>query len=130
MKRSCQVLVLSCSLVLLAASVVARARSNDAARPAEWVRHNLIVKLHDLPKRYSCNDLWYRFRDILLDIGARPMCFHAGICDYGAVATEASSVRVPRNEFETRQLCSARSSSEWAFATSVPAGTVSVAVVA
>jgi len=72
MKRSCQVLVLFCSLGLLAASVVARAGSSDAARPAEWARHNLIVKLHDLPKRYSCDDLWYRFRDILLDIGARP----------------------------------------------------------
>jgi hypothetical protein len=33
--------------------------------------HNLIVHLNHLPKRYSCNDLWYRFRDILLEIGAR-----------------------------------------------------------
>jgi hypothetical protein len=26
----------------------------------------------DLPQRYSCDDLWYRFRVILLSIGANP----------------------------------------------------------
>jgi hypothetical protein len=31
----------------------------------------MIVDLQDLPKRYSCDDLWYRFRDVLLSIGAR-----------------------------------------------------------
>lgn len=42
-----------------------------AAQPAAWLRHELIVSLHDLPKTYSCNDLWYKFRDVLLEIGAR-----------------------------------------------------------
>jgi hypothetical protein len=34
--------------------------------------HDLLVKLDHLPKRYSCDDLWYRFHDLLLAIGARP----------------------------------------------------------
>jgi hypothetical protein len=39
--------------------------------PAVWVPHAIIVDL-DLPKRYTCDELWYRFRAILLSIGARP----------------------------------------------------------
>jgi hypothetical protein len=39
--------------------------------PATWIRHNVIVPLDHLPKRYSCDDLWYKFRDVLLAVGAR-----------------------------------------------------------
>jgi hypothetical protein len=31
-----------------------------------------LVDLHDLPQRYSCDDLWYKFRDVLLAMGGRP----------------------------------------------------------
>lgn len=31
----------------------------------------MIVDLNDLPKQYGCDDLWYRFRDVLLSVGAR-----------------------------------------------------------
>jgi len=31
----------------------------------------VIVRLQDLPKRYSCDDLWYKFHDVLLALGAR-----------------------------------------------------------
>jgi hypothetical protein len=41
-------------------------------RPAVWYHYDVIVDLQDLPKRYTCDDLWYKFRDILLTIGARP----------------------------------------------------------
>jgi hypothetical protein len=40
--------------------------------PASWRPYDLIVDLHDLPQRYSCDDLWYKFRDVLLAMGARP----------------------------------------------------------
>jgi hypothetical protein len=40
--------------------------------PATWRPYDLIVDLHDLPQRYSCDDLWYKFRDVLLAMGARP----------------------------------------------------------
>lgn len=53
------------------AAAPAHAAAGAAPQPAAWLQHNLIVSLHDLPKTYSCNDLWYKFRDVLLEIGAR-----------------------------------------------------------
>jgi hypothetical protein len=51
--------------------------AGSAAHPgttaAEWIPHELIVGLTDLPRAYSCNDLWYRFHDVLSAIGAREM---------------------------------------------------------
>ncbi len=58
-------------------SVLALCDAAPAATPAPpgtaamWVPHAIIVDL-DLPKRYSCDDLWYRFRAVLLSIGAAP----------------------------------------------------------
>src|SRR6476469_6926434 len=49
----------------------AQPSSNAAAQPAAWLQHDLIVSLHNLPRTYSCDDLWYKFRDVLLEIGAR-----------------------------------------------------------
>lgn len=40
-------------------------------QPAAWRPHDVIVSLHDLPQAYSCDDLWYKFRDVLLALGAR-----------------------------------------------------------
>jgi hypothetical protein len=72
MKCPDQVFGLSCSLALLTVCATAGAGTDTGAEPAEWMPHDMIVKLRDLPKRYSCNDLWYRSRDVLLAIGARP----------------------------------------------------------
>ena len=62
--------VLLLSLAALAGSRVVAASA--PTKPAVWFAHDMIVDLQDLPKRYSCDDLWYRFRDVLLSIGARP----------------------------------------------------------
>jgi len=48
------------------------AHAAPLGRPAAWRHHDLIVSLRDLPQRYSCDDLWYKFRDILLALGTRP----------------------------------------------------------
>jgi hypothetical protein len=53
------------------AAAPAHAASGAAPEPAAWLQHDLVVAMHDLPKTYSCNDLWYKFRDVLLEIGAR-----------------------------------------------------------
>jgi hypothetical protein len=45
--------------------------AGGAARPAQWRTFDLLVRLQDLPRDYSCPDLWYKFRDVLLAIGAR-----------------------------------------------------------
>jgi len=41
-------------------------------QPASWVAHDLKIGLFNLPQRYSCDDLRYKFRDMLLALGARP----------------------------------------------------------
>jgi hypothetical protein len=40
--------------------------------PAVWYHYDVIVDLQDLPKPYTCDELWYKFRDILLIVGAQP----------------------------------------------------------
>lgn len=67
-------LAISAMLALVSAAYAAapaQPSSNAAAQPAAWLQHDLIVSLHDLPKTYACDDLWYKFRDVLLEIGAR-----------------------------------------------------------
>jgi hypothetical protein len=44
----------------------------QAAQPAAWVAHDLNIDLHNLPGRYSCDDLSHKFHDVLLVLGARP----------------------------------------------------------
>ncbi|HEY4210774.1 MAG TPA: hypothetical protein VGM84_04805 [Steroidobacteraceae bacterium] len=62
---------------IAAAAASSEARSIGASsttsgqQPATRFGHDLIVRLEHLPKRYSCDDLWYRFRDVLRALGAR-----------------------------------------------------------
>ena len=60
------------SLFVLTALPVEAAAGAHAARPAVWIAHDTIVDLDNLPERYSCDDLWYKFRGVLLALGARP----------------------------------------------------------
>lgn len=70
MKRYCRFRGAGFALpVALALTAATPARASATA--AEWMPHELIVSLNDLPRAYSCNDLWYRFHDVLLAIGAR-----------------------------------------------------------
>jgi hypothetical protein len=73
----------------------ALAQAADPASPApataaEWMPHELIVNLSDLPRAYSCNDLWYRFHDVLLAIGAQEMRILTYDCRDTAAHTHAS----------------------------------------
>jgi hypothetical protein len=64
--------VVSMLALVSAAYAVERAHAVSLPRQsAVWAQQDLIVALHDLPKHYSCDDLWYKFRDVLLAIGAR-----------------------------------------------------------
>lgn len=63
----------SVSLLLVACITLARAAAAaHAGAPAVWTQHDLVIPLHHLPKSYSCDDLWYKFRDVLRALGARP----------------------------------------------------------
>ena len=68
-------LLVGVALIVLGASVATageRPTREDTSQPAVWAPHDLIVDLRNLPKRYTCDDLWYKFRAVLLAIGARP----------------------------------------------------------
>ncbi len=59
--------------------------ADPAPQPAAWMEHTVLVNLENLPKTYSCYELWYRFREVLEKIGARPdlkittqACFFSG----------------------------------------------------
>jgi hypothetical protein len=43
----------------------------SAVRPAEWQTFDILVDFQNLPRTYSCDDLWYKFRDVLQKLGAR-----------------------------------------------------------
>lgn len=59
-------------LLAVAAAGGARAAAAPAVPlPAEWRSFDLLVQFHALPRSYSCDELWYKFRDVLLKLGAR-----------------------------------------------------------
>lgn len=59
-------------VLLVLTTLAARAAPAPVGQPAVWTPHDLIVGFEHLPKIYSCDDLWYKFRDVLRAIGARP----------------------------------------------------------
>jgi hypothetical protein len=56
-----------------------------AGQPATWITRDVELNLQSLPKVYSCDDLWYKLRGILLAIGARQyMSIRPFYCGQGA----------------------------------------------
>jgi hypothetical protein len=64
------VLGFATAVVVLTVSATA-ATAAERPMPAVWTPHTLIVDLRDLPRRYSCDELWYKFKAVLLTLGAR-----------------------------------------------------------
>jgi hypothetical protein len=60
MRRPCTWLLLACLVTSVASGA-----------PAVWAPHELIVDLHELPRHYTCDELWYKFKGILQTLGAR-----------------------------------------------------------
>jgi hypothetical protein len=81
---------------LVVASTVAAAAAPQP-EPAVWMQHMVQVQLRDLPKNYSCYDLWYRFREVLQKIGARP---DWKITTQGCVFSGTSQARSPQVQLE------------------------------
>ncbi len=93
------------------------ATAAEASRPAVWSPHALIVDLPKLPRRYTCDQLWYKFRDVLAAIGARP---DMKILPYGCDSSRATPAGLPpayspkvQLEFATPREVSGQSS-RWA----------------
>lgn len=82
-----------CAAAMAPPALAATTDSHLAAGPAaQWRSWDLYVELHDLPRGYTCTELWYRFRDVLMAIGARQ---YPQIDAYHCDRTAASSSRSP-----------------------------------
>lgn len=103
MKCLGRVFGLACSWVSLAVYATTPLVPVTQAATAKWMPHDIIVGLRDLPKRYSCNDLWYRLRDVLLAIGARA---DIQILPYRCEAALGANGRSPKIhlQFETLKM--------------------------
>ncbi len=85
---------LGCVGTPLAAGAVAKGAT--AGRPALWRSYDMIVNLQNLPRTYTCNQLWYEFRGILLRLGAWP--YSINILPYQCSPTPSGYLRSPNVE--------------------------------
>jgi hypothetical protein len=71
--------------------------ATPAPQPAEWRTFDLLVRLENLPRTYSCDDLWYKFRDLLLKLGARAYMtitpYHCGFTGGGPATSPSVEVK-------------------------------------
>jgi hypothetical protein len=72
------------------------AKGATAGRPALWRSYDMIVNLQNLPRTYTCNQLWYEFRGILLRLGAWP--YSINILPYQCSPTPSGYLRSPNVE--------------------------------
>jgi hypothetical protein len=70
--------------------------STAAGRPALWRTYDMIVNLRNLPRTYTCNQLWYEFHGILLRLGAWP--YSINILTYQCSPTLTGYLRSPNVE--------------------------------
>ena len=67
--------------------------SMAAAKPALWRTFDMIVNLQNLPRTYTCDQLWYEFHGIALQLGAWP--YSVNILPYHCGTTPNSTLRSP-----------------------------------
>jgi hypothetical protein len=74
-----------------------------AVQPAVWVPREVLVQLHNLPKRYSCEALQRKFEDLLTVLGAQR---DIRVLAYGCAADSGSGGYSPavHLHFETPQV--------------------------
>jgi hypothetical protein len=75
--------LLSCPVMALAAMT--------PLQSAYWAPHDEIDYLDNLPRTYSCDELYYKYRDILLRVGARP----GQIYSYGCTSKQGAAEGTP-----------------------------------
>jgi hypothetical protein len=59
-------------MLLLGMAVAAVDAAAATSTPARWRSYDVLLEFHQLPRTYSCDELWYKVRDVLLRLGARP----------------------------------------------------------
>ncbi len=71
-------------------------RSGAAGRPAFWRTYDILVDFKNLPRTYTCDQLWYEFRGILLRLGAPSASIN--VLPYDCSPTGRGYLRSPRVE--------------------------------
>ncbi len=82
-------------LTFAAGSLDANAAPGAVAPPvtwATWITRDVEINFQNLPRTYSCNDLWYKLHGILLAIGARE---YMSIAPYNCKANAQGGGRSP-----------------------------------
>jgi len=87
-----------CALGFVGTTAAAGAvgKGATAGRPALWRTYDMIVSLQNLPRTYTCNQLWYEFHGILLRLGAWP--YSVNILPYQCSPTPSGYLRSPNVE--------------------------------
>jgi hypothetical protein len=96
MRHPGRMAVAACALALGAqwpAISSAAAPAPAAPRPALWRTFDMIVNLQNLPRTYTCNELWYEFHGILQRLGAWP--YSVNILPYNCSPTASGYMKSP-----------------------------------
>lgn len=84
----------ACALAFFGAWAVAGAQGGAAAgKPALWRTYDMIVNLQNLPRTYTCDQLWYEFHGILLRLGAWP--YSVSILPYHCSPSPGGDLKSP-----------------------------------
>ena len=67
-----------------------------APRPAIWRTYDMIVDFQNLPRTYTCDQLWYEFHGILLRLGAPAASIN--ILPYDCSPAPAGDLKSPHVE--------------------------------
>src|SRR5579871_1585133 len=89
---------LGAGTTLAAAAVAAPSAGAPAAQtPAQWRSFDLLLDLQNLPRAYTCRELWERSDELLLALGAR---HYPQILVYHCGATPEESSRSPQVQLQ------------------------------
>ena len=89
----------ACALALASTGASANAGGEAAAaRPALWRTYDLILNLQNLPRTYTCDQLWYEVHGILQRLGVWPysiniLPYHCSPSPSGAMTSPDVQVR-------------------------------------
>jgi hypothetical protein len=69
------------------------AHADSKGQPALWRTYDMIVNFQKLPRTYTCDQLWYEFHGILLQLGAWP--YSVSILPYHCSPSPTGYMRSP-----------------------------------
>jgi hypothetical protein len=91
--RLASLLALACTVT--APATVVAAAANPTEQPAAWIPHHVMVVYRNLPRAYTCDELWYKVGDLLRALGAWAS---VSITPYDCKPSTATDGRSPQLE--------------------------------